>query len=154
MENLDRNYANELTSFVTFRLAHVQNRLNAQASKILRDAAGITLVEWRILILLKSMGGSSLTDLAETTTIDKGQLSRNINAMITKDLIHAQANPEDQRKQILHLTASALDLSDRLFPLMRQRQEHLLHKVEPNELEIFFKVLDQIDAAAEKKDFL
>ena len=37
------------SSFVTFRLAKLQGSLNTQATAILKEKAGLSLVEWRLI---------------------------------------------------------------------------------------------------------
>lgn len=137
-----------LTSFVTFRLARTQNKLNAQASVLLKHGSGLSLVEWRIIQLLRLSEGASMSALASDVQMDKGQLSRKIAAMIDKGLVTATPNAEDHRKQDLHLTAHALAISDKMMPIMQRRQDRLVAGISQKDLDVFFKVLGSIEDAA------
>ena len=141
-----------LTSFVTFRLARTQNKLNAQASYFLKSLSDLTLVEWRIIQLLRLHEGATMSKLAREVQIDKGQLSRKISKMVDKGLITTEQDDTDHRKQKVHLTVEALTLSDRLMPVMKGRQDMLLAGITESELETFFKVLTVIDTVSERRD--
>ena len=144
--------ARSLTSFVTFRMSRAQNKLNAQATKILKSRSGLTLVEWRIIQLLKLFEGAPMTKLAAEVQMDKGQLSRKIAAMLDKGLLTATPDETDNRKQTLRLTDKAMAINAAMMPIMQKRQDMLVSDVTDEELEVFFKVLGKIDEAAEIRD--
>lgn len=141
-----------LTSFVTFRLAQTHNKLNAQATFLLKSSSGLTLVEWRIIQLLRLHEGATMSKLAAEVLIDKGQLSRKVSAMVAKGLITTQRDKSDQRKQKMHLTPTASAISDKMFPVMQKRQELLVEGVSDADLAAFFRVLAVIDKKAERRD--
>lgn len=143
---------NALTSFVTFRLSRTQNKLNAQAAHFLKTKSDLSLVEWRIIQLLRLYKGATMSKLATEVQIDKGQLSRKITAMIGKGLVTSEQDTEDHRKHRIHLTPKAHELSAQLMPIMQKRQELLVAGVTPDELETFFKVLAVIDTRAEQRE--
>lgn len=144
--------ARSLTSFVTFRMSRAQNKLNAQATQILKSRSGLTLVEWRIIQLLKLFEGAPMTKLAAEVQMDKGQLSRKIAAMLDKGLLTATPDETDNRKQTLRLTDKAMAINAAMMPIMQKRQDMLVSDVTDEELEVFFKVLGKIDEAAEIRD--
>jgi DNA-binding MarR family transcriptional regulator len=137
-----------LRNFVTYRIARVQQKLNAQAAHILRSKAGISLVEWRLLRLLAAHPESSITEISEQFDIDKGQASRKIKAMIADGLVAARVDPEDHRHQILTLTPKGVALDADLLPLMEGRQDFLVANVSKEEMAIFDTVLARIGDAA------
>lgn len=147
-----KSSARSLTSFVTFRMSRTQNKLNAQANFLLKSQSDLSLVEWRVIQLLKLFDGASMSKLSAEVQIDKGQLSRKINTMVAKGLIVAKPDARDHRKQNLHLTPKAKAVSDAIMPLMQKRQALLLAGVSEAELETFFKVLAVIDQAADERD--
>lgn len=142
----------ELVSFVTFRLARTQNKLNAQATALLKAHSELSLVEWRIIMLVRLYDGASMSKIAGDVQMDKGQLSRKVAAMTAKGLIQTTPDDHDHRMQHLHLTPKALELAETMTPVMRKRQARLVDGVEPDELEVFLKVLARIDEAAEARD--
>ena len=140
------------SSFVTFRLARLQNTLNAQATFILKSKAGLSLVEWRLIQSLRMFENASLTELSEHVQMDKGQLSRKISKMVEKGLLRVEKDKHDQRVQHLHLTAKAQRLSDQLMPTMEARQAVLIGNVVDDDLAAFYRVLEKIEEAAKIRD--
>ena len=147
-----KNPYSDLSSFVTFRMARTQNKLNAQATAILKSKSSLSLVEWRIIMLSRLYDGASMSRIAAEVQMDKGQLSRKIAAMTKKGLIYTQPDEKDHRIQQLHLTEQAQAIANVMEPIMRRRQEKLVEGVDAAELEAFFRVLDQIEVASESRE--
>jgi len=140
------------TAFVTFKLARLQNNLNAQATALLKARAGLTLVEWRLIILLRMYENASMTELSGHAQMDKGQLSRKIKSMVAKGLLRVETNKDDQRVQHIQITDAALQISKEMLPTMERRQALLLAEVSEADLETFYAVMEKIEAAAKIRD--
>lgn len=138
-------------SFVTFRLSRLQNSLNAQAIAVLKAGTGLSLVEWRLIQILRMFENASLTQIAEHLQMDKGQLSRKIKAMVKKGLLQAAINEKDHRVHQLQLSEAAERLSEHMMPIMERRQELLLADVSVEDLATFYRVMDKIEAASKKR---
>ena len=140
------------SSFVTYRLAKLQSRLNAQGTAILKEKSGLSLVEWRVIQVIRMFEKPSLSQIAEHVQMDKGQLSRKVKVMVEKGLLNSQRNVDDKRIQKLELTEKAIEINKHLMPVMEQRQHHLLADVTPDELELFYRIITKIEAAAKMRD--
>ena len=140
------------SSFVTYRLAKLQSRLNAQGTAILKEKSGLSLVEWRVIQVIRMFDNPSLSQIADHVQMDKGQLSRKIKGMIEKELLTSQRDNKDKRIQKLDLTKKAIEINQRLMPIMERRQHHLLADVSPEELVLFYRVIDKIEAALQLRD--
>ena len=130
------------SSFVTYRLAKLQSRLNAQGTAILKDKAGLSLVEWRVIQVIRMFDNPSLSQIADHVQMDKGQLSRKIKGMIAKGLLHSQRDEGDKRIQKLALSEKANEMNQLLMPIMEMRQNHLLANVTSDELALFYDVIE------------
>lgn len=134
--------------FVTFRLAQLQKNLNAQATELLMEGIGFTLVEWRLIQLLRIYDNASSTEIAGILQMDRGQLSRKIKKMVDRGLLRFETDANDQRVQHLHLTEAAHDLSRKMMPTMAARQDLLLADVTSEDLDAFYRVVEKIEAAS------
>ena len=141
-----------LTSFVTFKLSRTQNKLNAQASYFLKSYSDLSLVEWRILQLMRLFPGASMSTLADEVQMDRGQLSRKMNAMIARGLIHSEPDEDDHRKQNIALTDAAKSVIEQMMPIMQKRQALLVEGISDTDMKTFFRVLTVIGQAAEFRD--
>lgn len=140
------------SSFVTFRLAKLQSSLNAQATAILKTKAGLSLVEWRLIQTLRIFEDVTMSEIANFLQMDKGQLSRNIKAMLKKGLLRSERDPNDKRVQHLYLTKAALEISYRMMPVMETRQKLLLAEVTPEDQKIFYSVINKIEVASKNRE--
>lgn len=148
----DDQNVDELRSAVTIRMAKAQANLNAHATRFLKWHSSLTLVEWRIIQLLSNNGASSMSALAAELIMDKGQLSRRINAMIDKGLITSEQDQHDQRRNILHLTGQSIAYARELKPVMEERQSKLLAGIGDMDLKVFLRVLAKLDENASKRE--
>ena len=140
------------SSFVTYRLAKLQSQLNAQGTAILKEKSDLSLVEWRVIQVIRMFEKPSLSQIAEHVQMDKGQLSRKVKVMIEKGLLKSQRNDDDKRVHKLWLTEKAKKINMDLMPVMEQRQRRLLANVTPDELQMFYRIINKIETAAKLRD--
>ena len=134
----------ELTKTLTFRLARTQHRLNAQATRLLRECSDLSLVEWRVLRVLAAFDNCSMSKAAREAQIDKGQLSRKIKGMIDRGLIVTSPDPIDMRQHTLRLSVAGRQTHDRVLPVMQARQQRLKAGLGEVEIDTFLDVLECI----------
>lgn len=138
-----------LQQFLTYRLSRVQARLTAQANFLLKQYAGLTLSQWRVIALIGAAGTSRLSELAKNAALDKGLLSRNLKTLQAEGIVAAKQDEYDNRVQHLKLTQAGEAIFHTTLPKMRQRQQHLRQALSHKEIETFYKVLDKLEQAAE-----
>ncbi|WP_058041644.1 MarR family winged helix-turn-helix transcriptional regulator [Streptomyces roseifaciens] len=87
----------------------IQRELTAFARRARSAAARmhpeLSLVSFTLLAHLEDRGGCRATDLAAHYLLDKSTVSRQIAALERLGLVERRPAPEDQRAQVLHLTA-------------------------------------------------
>lgn len=143
-----------LHQYLTFRLSRVQAKLNAQGARVLMDAAGLTLSQWRGVALVGAAGKTRLSDLARVAALDKGLLSRNVKNPVEQGVVISTPDDFDHRVQHLSLSAQGREIFDRALPVTRRRQHHLRARLTPEEIDLFRKVRDKLEIAAEKTDVM
>lgn len=106
------------------------------------------------LILLKAVQKEDEAvvqqDMAEKLRKDKSYILRLINAIEEDDLIKRVVNPEDRRKNILVITEKGLLLLDRFLTIENELLKDLQQGISQDEMDIFYKVIDQIQHNAEQ----
>lgn len=140
-----------LTSFLTYRIARVQAKLNAQGTRLLKDVADVSLAQWRILAVLGFSGKATSAQLSRDAQIDKGLLSRKLKTLIDGGLVASTPHPTDRRVQNLALTEAGQAKYEATLPHTRARQGRLMGLMSASELEVFFDVLERIEAALDKE---
>ena len=131
----------------------MQAKLNAQASRLLTREAGISLTQWRMLLIIGSLKNARLSDIVRESALDKGQVSRTLKKMVADALVNREAIENDQRASGLTLTDKGQSLLTRILPLMTTRREHLTGSLAVIELDVLFDALDKLDISAEADEF-
>ncbi|MFE7033319.1 MarR family winged helix-turn-helix transcriptional regulator [Streptomyces sp. NPDC057621] len=70
----------------------------------------LSLVSYTLLGHLEERGGCRATDLAAHYALDKSTVSRQVSALEGAGLIERRSDPQDQRVQVLHLTAAGTEI--------------------------------------------
>ncbi|MEV5377472.1 MULTISPECIES: MarR family winged helix-turn-helix transcriptional regulator [Streptomyces] len=94
-------------------LETIQRELTAFARRARAAAARLhpelSLVSYTLLAHLEEQGGCRATDLAAHYLLDKSTVSRQIAGLERLGFVERRPAPEDQRAQVLHLTARGAD---------------------------------------------
>lgn len=157
MQNTAQNAvseASELLNFVTYRVSQVHPKLNAQAAYLLRKHAGLSLLQWRIIALLKTFGPRvPSVEIVSQANMDKGLFSRTLKGLVSDGFVTANVDDHDHRRQLLSLNDKGHGVYDRVITTMRKRQAYLLHNFTEAEKAALFSALDKLETNAKKRDF-
>ncbi len=143
----------ELRQFITYRISRLQNSLNAQAGHVLSKLSDLTLTEWRILYILRSMSTATMSQIVQESRLDKAQISRSIKALVEKGYIASAQDDQDQRRQLLSATAKGRAIKDKILPIMIRRQEAMTEGLSDEDIKTFLRILDHLDETATRRDF-
>ncbi len=141
--------AYDLTRVTAFRLAALSNRLTLWASRVYGREFGVSVLEWRVLAALRSLGTVTARDIAEFTVLDKSNVSRAVHRLTARGLIERGDHPADGRSKVLSLTRNGTTLHDRIAVRSKQREEQMFHGFSASERKTFIALLDRFDARAE-----
>ncbi|MDE0524391.1 MAG: MarR family transcriptional regulator [Boseongicola sp.] len=137
---------------VSYRLARLHVKLNAQATRILRRHGGLTLVQWRVLVMLNAFTETTVGQVARMTRFDKALISRTVKSLIRAGLVKARLDDSDQRQQLLSMTASGTRVFDAAAPHMYARQDALLDSMDATQRDVMFDALDRLEEVADRAD--
>ncbi|MEL6452876.1 MAG: MarR family transcriptional regulator [Pseudomonadota bacterium] len=143
----------DLRTFLTFRLARLQAQINSQAQHILQAHSDVGQSEWRVMILIEDRGESTMAHVVRDGQMDKAQVSRAVKTLQKKGYVTARVDTADHRQSILSLTTEGRVLHNRVLPLMRARQKHLMAGLSADEIEVMFDLIERLETAAQRRDF-
>ena len=146
-------FASELNALITFRLVKTTNLLNAQAAHVLRKNSNLSLTEWRIISVINAVDKTTASEVAKTTFIDKGQISRTVRSLADKGLLVAKHRKGSQRQIELRLSPDGKALHRRIVAIMTNRQRHLTREFTSEELAAFRSALEKLERASIKRNF-
>lgn len=144
---------NDLRQYLTYRLSQLQNELNVQAAQTLSAHSDITLTEWRVLFILCSKSSATMSVIMKENRLDKALISRSIKRLAKKGYMMSVQDKTDKRRHLLNTTDAGRALKEKILPIMIRRQQALTDGIPPAELESFFKVLEQLETVALRRDF-
>ncbi len=84
---------------------------------------GVRVPEWRVLGLLYSRRGLSMSEVADAAAIDPTTLSRTVAQLVTEGLIVRLSPVGDKRVTRLALTAAGTRLAERILPIVFRLNE-------------------------------
>jgi len=138
-----------LNRMVTFRVSRLHAKIIAQGTRILMETAGLSLMQWRVLVTLETSGRVTPAEIVRRTGLDKSQLSRTIKGMVADGLLTSEPSETDQRAHVIDVTEKGADLFKRARPHMRRRQQLLLDALSDSELKMLFAAFDKLEHAIE-----
>lgn len=139
-----------MQQMVTFRLSRLHAKLNAQAVRILKESAGISLSQWRIMVMIESFGKITPAEFVRRTGFDKGLISRTVKRMIEEGLLSSDLSETDQRSHMIDITEKGTALFEKARPHMRHRQVHLLNSLTESERKELFTAFDKLELAMDE----
>src|SRR5688572_10179363 len=111
---------------LTFQLVRLYAALNRQSNRLLKEAGGLTIPEWRIVSLLGAHGEMNGRLIGNAAKLDAGLLSRTLRALELRGIVKCVRKAEDRRSVWAHLTARGNKLAQGVRPVMLARHHRLL----------------------------
>ncbi|MGH3585842.1 MAG: MarR family transcriptional regulator, partial [Pseudonocardia sp.] len=84
-------------------LDRAAGRVSTAVQKVLRDS-GLTLERWRILDLLAEREGMTMSEIANAVVVTGPTLTRIVDDLATRALVHREVDALDRRRVLVHLT--------------------------------------------------
>src|SRR5215469_12315675 len=130
-------------SFLPYQVARLAWLLNLDLVEKLRHE-GINLARWRILAVLAMGDGITIGQITDRAMMEQSALSRVLMTMEEEDYVRRVPGREDARYVEVFLTEKGRALFDSLDPVVRRRQNRLLHGFSPQETEAAFTLLRRL----------
>ncbi len=141
-----------LSQRVSYRISRIHARLNAQAARILKDSANISLSQWRVMVMIERTGEISASEIVRRTKIDKALVSRTIKSLVADGMIKVGTSKDDQRTHLITFTPKGFETFNAAWPHMLARQNTLVAGIETAELDQFFETLAKLESAIDDMD--
>lgn len=147
LEQLEETGALPVEMFLTFRVNQLSSAFERQWSRSMRDEAGVSLGEWRIMAMLQA-GPQTFARLVELTEMNKALAHRSAKALAELQLVQITDTPEDARSTTLALTGKGRKLFAEIRPIALARQKAFLSALTAQERRTFYVVLQKLRTAA------
>ncbi len=115
-----------LEFFLPYRLSLLSNTVSGMIADTYADKFGITMPEWRIMMILAEYPGSSADEVCRRTQIEKSVVSRAVARLKERRLITRSMSDTDRRRSILDLSETGMSVYDEVMPVAKSYEEQLL----------------------------
>ena len=133
----------------------MSNRLTSAAAPSLREFAGLTINEMRIILFVHSGTISTAADAVRFIAIDQAAISRSVQRLVERGLVIQTPDRQHAKRIILSLTDQGKAYARALWRWNRAREDKVLSVLSSAELAFFLdllaRVIANVDAAATVK---
>ncbi|MEM7303777.1 MAG: MarR family transcriptional regulator [Pseudomonadota bacterium] len=135
--------------------AHLPALLYALTAKIgqhaLRESAKplkMDMCEWRVVQILGRDGASSINEVADRISMDRGGTSRAISRLEDRGILNRLADKNDRRRSKVALTNKGKNLQEEIAEFANKREELLAEPLSKKELDALILLLGKLDHQA------
>jgi DNA-binding MarR family transcriptional regulator len=136
----------DLTSLLGYRLLRLSTSIGNLAGREATEVAGLTLPEYRVLVVLHSRGPSGVVALQQAMLIDKAWISRTLASLVKKLLVASRAEATDARRTLYSVTPTGQRAAQALIEQSLARQKRLMRGVTAEESRLFLRLLKKVQA--------
>lgn len=94
-------------------------RLAARRLQAVLEGEGCSLDAWRVLALLSDGEGHHMTAIAEAAFLPPPTLTKLVDQLVDRNLVHRRVDPFDRRRVLAHLTPRGQEYWQRLDRAVR-----------------------------------
>lgn len=136
--------------FLTKRLSTLMSTLRREVTLPYARAAGLSIVEWRLLSLTAHAGTLPFGELVAQSTSDKAQVSRTVRLLEQRGLVVLRPESESSRKKLVcAVTEPGIELYAKVIREARRAQAQALLILDREERELLFHALEKLQSSLE-----
>ena len=133
----------DLDRHVFYWLTQVIGARDRELTQGLREF-GLRVPEWRALAALYARKQSTMSELADLSTIDRTTLTRTVDRMQEAGWLSRLADSEDMRITRLELTPAGRRLFEKIWPTVSRLNELALAGISKSDVQLLHKILERM----------
>ena len=123
----------DMHSYALYFITTVSDRSVGAAAKIFSREYGISLTEWRILVLLSMESPARPGQFVEFAGVDKSNVSRALGRLRKEGYVIIEPDPQDPRLNLVHTTDAGMAVHHRTSEIARRHEEVILEGLNARE---------------------
>ena len=136
--------AGHISELLTFRLARLVAVNDKAGGRWMKSNFGINLNDWRVLGLVHEFGPVRVGLIADILLLDRGQVTRIVQGLVTRDLLKTNAGKEDGRSVELTLTDAGERIHQQTMSFASDRNKLVVAPLSEQETTQFLDILDKL----------
>jgi DNA-binding MarR family transcriptional regulator len=138
-----------LDTYLPYRLSMASNKVSALIAKAYEARFGLSVPQWRILVILSEGIALSQKGLIERTAMDKVTISRAVGTLVTRGLLLKANGPGDRRIDILTLSDAGRSIVADVTPLALKFEGDLIAVIGTDKAVELADMLRKLQACAD-----
>jgi len=130
---------------VPYKLYKLAIRGSNAKSAYIKRQVGLSIDEWKVLLLIGTFSPLSTKEVAERSTLDKVRISRTTDRLVRKGLVTANRDKSDRRKVELKLTRLGKVKYRGVIDCLTAWDEAFVRGLDPKSLGVLVKLLHKLD---------
>lgn len=140
----------ELSSLLGFVIFRLSSNLGSLAERDAQAVAGLTLPEYRCLVVLATRGDMGVTPLCQVMHIDKAWISRTLSKLGQAGLVGSVPDPADARRTIFSATPRGRQIGQALITRAMERQARVLEGFDGEDVDRLLALLRRMQANVDR----
>lgn len=141
-----RHRSRDLDDALAFRIHRTNRLLRTHLARFLSDVdPDVTPEQWFVIAQVAHRGPVRQVDLAEPVLGDPPNVSRLIDALVTRSLAERQPDPSDRRSWLVSLTPDGRRLADTILARAVAERSAVFAGFGDSELDTLSSMLDRVD---------
>ena len=142
----------QLESYLPYLVNRVGTALAAQFTDAALERHRLSIMMWRVLVVLSNNGGRRLVDISQMTSIDLSTLSRMVARLVRLGHVSRKRSKTSDREVEVKLTPQGKRLVARIIPMGLEYERQVVRNIPPADLSVAQRVLGQMYANLLKAD--
>ena len=138
-----------LDTYLPYRLSMASNKVSALIAKAYEARFGLSIPQWRILVVLSEGMALSQKGLIERTAMDKVTISRAVATLVARGLLVKENALPDRRKDVLSLSHAGLSIVAEVAPLALEFEASLIASLDATQQESLHAMLRLLESRAD-----
>jgi DNA-binding MarR family transcriptional regulator len=140
----------DLDQFVPYRLSVLTNRVSSAIARHYSERFNLSIPEWRVMAALGQTPGLSARQVAERTAMDKVQVSRAVQSLLTARRLRRDTHSQDGRVSQLSLSPQGLAIYKELVPVALELERAFLSVLNDQDRRMLDRLLTKLSTAVPK----
>ncbi|MBV8397213.1 MAG: winged helix-turn-helix transcriptional regulator [Acetobacteraceae bacterium] len=136
----------KLEEFLPYQLSVTANTVSRLFAKRYAEEYGLSIPEWRVLVVVGRFGTASPSMVSEWAAMDKVKVSRAAATLVARGLLKQTQDPADGRARLLRLTRKGVSVHQGAVPLAQEIEAQLANGLSRSEWSALQKSLTRLTA--------
>lgn len=135
-----------LDGFLLYHVSVVSHLTGRVLSRHLDREVGLSIPEWRVILIIGKIPDLSTDQVAARTTMDKTKVSRAIARLAALGYITREVSATDRRQNRLEITPKGVPVFERCLAVAEDVQAEVLRSLTASETKALFLILTKIES--------